>query len=449
MKKILIVGAGKSATHLIEYLLTQATNNNWQVLVADARLDLALLKLAGHPAGQARQLDVGNDTERQQMIAEADIVVSMLPPTLHGKLAVDCAALGRHLLTASYVDDQLRSLRPQLEEKGLLFLCEMGLDPGIDHMSAMEMLDEITREGGQLKSFRSHCGGLVAPESDTNPWHYKISWNPRNIVLAGKAGAHFRRHGQEQRLTHEQLFGEERLVHIPGLGPLAWYPNRDSLCYEPLYGLEHTPEFVRTTLRHPHFMKGWHVLISLGLVDERSTGHSIRGDWEQGLRQYLRAQGKEAELERRLSASIDETGWHFATQWQQLCAAANTLPIDEGLTAPVDWIQQAVEKAWALAPGDRDMIVMLHELEYERQGQRWRKEACLVVKGDDDIHTAMSKTVGLPLGIACKLIMEGRITQVGLRIPVTADIYQPVLDELKEFQIEFIHHTHIVANNNS
>ena len=448
MKKILIVGAGKSATHLIEYLLAQAGENDWQVLVADAREDLARLKLAGHPAGEARQLDVGNDTARQQMIAEADIVVSMLPPTLHGKLAVDCAALGRHLLTASYVDDQLRSLRPQLEEKGLLFLCEMGLDPGIDHMSAMEMLDEITQEGGQLTSFRSHCGGLVAPESDTNPWHYKISWNPRNIVLAGKAGAHFRRHGQEQLLTHEQLFSEERLVDIPGLGPLAWYPNRDSLSYEPLYGLEHTPEFVRTTLRHPHFMKGWHVLITLGLVEEQSTVHRSQGNWEQVVRQYLRSLGTETELERWLSQPPDDLGWEFATQWNQLCAIANSLPLPEGLGAPVDWLQMAVEKAWALAAGDRDMIVMLHELEYQRRGELVRKSACLVVKGEDDVRTAMSKTVGLPLAIACKLILQGRIRQTGLRIPISADIYQPVLEELKAYQIEFTRHTHIVAQNN-
>jgi saccharopine dehydrogenase-like NADP-dependent oxidoreductase len=203
----------------------------------------------------------------------------MLPPTLHFLVAKDCLQFSRHLLTASYVDEPIKELQKEIDAKGILFLCEMGLDPGIDHMSAMRIIDGIHEKGGKITSFKSHCGGLVAPESDNNPWHYKISWNPRNIVLAGKAGAHYKQDGKEIRLTYEELFSGDNYAKVPGIGYLGWYPNRDSLSYTSLYGLGNADTFIRTTLRHPDFMYGWKNVVDLHLTNEEpayeSNGKSL------------------------------------------------------------------------------------------------------------------------------------------------------------------------------
>src|ERR1044071_6602604 len=241
MKQILLFGAGKSATVLIDYLLSHAKNEQWSLIVVDANLQLAIGKIKGSPYGKAVSFDVTDSEQRGEFIRESAIVISMLPPALHNEVAKDCIKFSKHLLTASYVDDELRKLAPEIAKRDLLFLCEMGLDPGIDHMSAMKLIDEIHAEGGTITSFRSHCGGLVAPESDDNPWHYKISWNPRNIIMAGKAGAHYRENGEEKQLTYEELFTPDNMVEIPEIGYLSWYPNRDSLSYTSLYGLENVP----------------------------------------------------------------------------------------------------------------------------------------------------------------------------------------------------------------
>src|SRR5687767_7617620 len=256
MKQILLFGAGKSATVLIDYLLMNAQKENWKLIVADANLQLALDKVNNSSLATAVSFDVMDDDKREKYISKADIVISMLPPALHSKVAKDCVRFSKHLLTASYVDADIKSMQAEIKNKKLLFLCEMGLDPGIDHMSAMKLIDNIHGIGGKITSFKSHCGGLVAPESDNNPWHYKISWNPRNIVMAGKAGATFKQNGDTRRLQYEELFDANRVVDIPELSYMAWYPNRDSLSYIPLYQLDDADTFIRTTLRYPEFCFG-------------------------------------------------------------------------------------------------------------------------------------------------------------------------------------------------
>ena len=270
MRKILLFGAGKSATVLIDYLLQHALSENWTLTVADADANLAKSKIGNALGGKAVSFDINNASKREAHISEADIVISLLPPALHIIVAKDCIRFKKNLLTASYADQQIKALRDQIDEAGVLFLCEMGLDPGIDHMSAKKLIDEIHAEGGKITSFLSHCGGLVAPENDNNPWKYKVSWNPRNIVLAGKAGADFMLNGVSAHMDYLNLFAEKRFVHIDGLEPLCWYPNRDSLSYMPVYGLEDCPTFIRTTLRYPDFIYGWKNIIELKLTDEES-----------------------------------------------------------------------------------------------------------------------------------------------------------------------------------
>jgi saccharopine dehydrogenase-like NADP-dependent oxidoreductase len=472
MKRILLFGAGKSATVLIDYLLSHAAEGEWQLMLADANLQLARSKVGHSPYGRAVSLDITQAAARANYILQADLVISMLPPTLHQLVAKDCVRFEKHLLTASYIDQGMRGLQDAIGEKNLLFLCEMGLDPGIDHMSAMQLIDEIRSNGGHITTFRSHCGGLVAPESDDNPWHYKISWNPRNIIMAGKAGAHYREGGKEIRMTHEELFTPDRQVNIPGLEKLSWYPNRDSLSYEPLYGLQHTPTFVRTTLRHPDFMRGWKHIIELGFTDEtpvyetkgKTLGQLFREHLQQpavhqklrqimdehlqpahpvlqalGVPPSLREEGAvlpPSDMNADMAMHMQQAGLF----WQQLLYMGITdedTLVDKGMFSAADLLQFAAERKLALAPTDKDMIVMLHELEVEKEGKMQYHASSLVVKGDNNLHTAMAKTVGLPLGIAARLILNGTITRRGLCIPTTADIYEPVLRELEKNGIAF------------
>ena len=496
MKNILLFGAGKSATILIDYLLSNAAKEDWKLTVVDADINLAHSKIGISPYGKAVSFDINDETDRKSFIDGSSLVISLLPPTLHTIVAKSCIELNKHLLTASYIDDEIRSLQPQILNKKLLFLCEMGLDPGIDHMSAMKLVDRIHAEGGKIVSFKSHCGGLVAPESDDNPWHYKISWNPRNILLAGKSGAHYRENGEEKKLKYEELFTADRLVEIPELGYLSWYPNRDSLAYAPLYALEDAKTIIRTTLRHPDFMYGWKNVIDLKLTDEtpqyETNGKALIdffkehmekngfSDWLQKklserfdqtkdllekLMELVEAEkeaeasggdvdkdfmvvGKEGELQKMDldkiktdAAEIVAHKMHEANltlkQLFFLGMDDDETMINKGFCSAADVMQFVLEKKLALQQQDKDMIVMLHEIEYIVNSQQSSVNSSLVVKGQDNLRTAMAKTVGLPLGIAAKLILNGTIKLTGLHIPTGKEIYEPVLKELEGNGIKF------------
>lgn len=464
MKKIVLFGAGKSATVLIDYLLTNAEQENWLVTVVDADLKLAQSKVGTHKRGTAVSFDILDAAQRNKWIGEADIIISLLPPALHFAVAQSCVALSKNLLTASYVDAEIRSLQSEIENKNLLFLCEMGLDPGIDHMSAMKMIDQIRANKGKIISFRSHCGGLVAPESDDNPWHYKISWNSRSVVLAGKTGALYREGGMEKRVTYEELFSPDRLVEIPGLGLLSWYPNRDSLPYAALYGLQEANTFVRTTLRHPDFMSGWRTMIELKLTDEtpqyKTDGKSLMEFFKEHMQQHGFGNWITKEVsainQKDLLEDINNNKYVDAKQKAD-SPVAHKMPdanltlkqllylgmkdpetlINKGHCSAADVMQLALEKKLALQPQDKDMIVMLHEIEWETDNRKSLNRSSLVVKGENNLRTAMAKTVGLPLGIAAKLILNRTLQLSGLHIPVKQEIYNPVLKELEAQGIIF------------
>ncbi len=434
MKKILVFGAGKSATVLLDYLLEHAAKENWEVVVVDADIKLAAQKINNSPFGKAVSFDINNEIERAVYIQEAAIVISMLPPALHSIVARDCVKFSRHLLTASYVDEEIRKLEPAIKDKNLLFLCEMGLDPGIDHMSAMKIIDEIQLKSGQITSFKSHCGGLVAPESDNNPWHYKISWNPRNIILAGKAGAHYRENGKEIKLVYEELFDGDRTVMVPGMGNFGWYPNRDSLSYTGLYGLENTQTFLRTTLRHPDFMHGWSKVVEMKLTDETPLYETDNKTLQTLFKEHLKKNGSAEWLANQLNHHAADP---LTRQLLFLGLADDTTLVNKGLCSAADILQFAVERKLALEPGDKDMIIMLHEFEYETGNKKSSIVSSLVVIGEDNLRTAMAKTVGLPLGIAARLILNEKIKLTGLHIPTHKEIYEPVLKELELYGVRF------------
>ena len=440
MKQILLFGAGKSATVLIDYLLSQAEDEQWHLTVADANLQLAFEKINNSPFGTAVSFDVGDDDKRGEHIRRADIIISMLPPLLHNKVAKDCVTFSKNLLTASYVDDEMRNLKTGIENKKLLFLCEMGLDPGIDHMSAMRLIDHILAKGGKVISFKSHCGGLVAPESDDNPWHYKISWNPRNIVMAGKAGAVFKKEGKTFTIPYESLFDHNDTVSIPGLSDYAFYPNRDSLSYIPVYGLQQIPTFIRTTLRHPSFCRAWKYIIKAGLTNEEKSSFlgSVKTiSFHESLDKNIAAHTEHKNFDEFLERGVEASDKLLVTELFGYLGLLSEAPIPPAASCLADVLQFALENKLSLSPQDKDMIVMLHEFEYAINGHSSTIQSSLVVKGENNLRTAMAKTVGLPLGIAAKLILNGTITTTGLHIPIVKEIYEPVLNELKQNDINF------------
>ncbi|MEY2901232.1 MAG: hypothetical protein RLY89_338, partial [Bacteroidota bacterium] len=435
---ILVFGAGKSATVLIDFLKKTITQNNWLLTVADSNLAMVLAKLDGHPGSTGLQINIEDQETRKSLVKTASIVISMMPPSLHYLIAEDCLEFGVNLLTASYLDEKTKALSQEIEEKGLLFLYEMGLDPGIDHMSAMQIIHEIQSKGGVINSFRSHCGGLVAPENDDNPWHYKISWNPKNVVLAGSAGARYLEHGEEVTIPYHGLFNNEETLDIPGLYPLGFYPNRDSLSYIPIYGLESANSFVRTTLRYPEFLKGWAGILHLGLTDQ---SHIYQFD-QLSIAAFFKLHIERLALTNWMDSLEEQSTYeaiaaHFLEQlnWLGLHDQDTLLPMTQGTATDV--LQFLLETKLALLPGEKDMIVMQHEFEYQIGTVSHSLKSSLVCIGENDQHTAMAKTVGLPLGIAAKLIVENQIQLKGLHIPILPQIYEPVLAALKSEGIEF------------
>ncbi len=432
MPKILLFGAGKSATVLIDFLVQRCTEADFALEVVDAQAGVATRKIEESArrynvsssliTGSA--FDIANAPKRTACIESADLVLSLLPPHLHSVVATDCIGLGKSLFTASYVDAQILQQARQIESNGSLFLYEMGLDPGIDHMSLLALLDEIRSRGGIPTRVMSHCGGLVAPESDDNPWHYKISWNPRNVVMAGKAGAQYLEQGSVVERTHAQLFEELRTVSIDGVGEYAYYPNRDSLSYIDRYGLQGIESFQRTTLRHPDFIRGWSELVKLGLInDDRSLTFESGTSLADALNQCAPLPD---ELAPELRAMLEWLGW---SDQQTLLPFTNA--------TPAGILQFAMETKWILHAGDKDQVVMLHEIEYQIGSEKKRLRSWLVDTGEDSVRTAMAKTVGLPLGIAAMQYLTGQWQASGLQIPTLPEIYKLVLKELTQYGIEF------------
>ncbi|MCX8020260.1 MAG: saccharopine dehydrogenase NADP-binding domain-containing protein [Chitinophagaceae bacterium] len=450
MRNILIFGAGKSSTVLIQYLLTLAEKENFTVTVADENENLVKSKLKDFPHGRAASFNILSHETRNDFIRRSDLVISLLPPSLHPLIAKDCLHHAKHLITASYVDEEMKKMDTEAKRLGLLFLCEAGLDPGIDHMSAMQLIHRIRAEGGQITSFKSHCGGLVAPESDDNPWHYKISWNPRNIVLAGIHGARYLENQQIKTLRYEELFENyaQNSLNLPETSVLSWYPNRDSLPYVSLYGLEPIDTFVRTTLRHPHFMYGWKHIVKWKLTDETATYETDNKTLHELFQEHLKRQGiaeiyfdkrdeyipEETQPSKNESVEIKEI---LRKQLEFLGFYDKVTKVNKGQCSAADILQFALEKKLTLKPDDKDMIVMAHEVEFDINNTAKRLISYLIVKGENALRTAMAKTVGLPMGISARLILNGHIRCKGVQIPVLPEIYEPVLAGLAEHNILF------------
>lgn len=429
--QILILGAGKSASVLIEYLQQKAVEFNWYIILADANEAVAKNKWNHAKNGHAIGFDIEDEAIRATYIQQSTLVVSMLPPFLHAKVATACLQFEKPLFTASYVDTQMKTLEAELLDKKLLFLCEMGLDPGIDHMSAMELIHRIQKKGGVITRFKSHCGGLIAPESDTNPWHYKISWNPRNIILAGKGGALFLENGGTKSLPYEILFHQSPQLPIPGIGTLSYYPNRNSLPYIETYALEGVKDFVRTTLRHPQFCSGWDAIVQLDLTNENAINLNEKETIKSWFLQHLAQKQLEHLYQKMLQDSILKEQLLFIGLEEELM-----IP-DHVKASNASILQWLLESKWKLDATDKDMVVMMHEITYELENETKNIQSSLVIKGKNAIQTAMATTVGLPLAMGVCAYLKGEITLAGLHIPTHPSIYQPVLKSLAAEGIVF------------
>jgi saccharopine dehydrogenase-like NADP-dependent oxidoreductase len=435
-KKILVLGAGKSAIYLLDYLRDHAVTENWEIHIAD--LSTSHLKQAFETC-MLSDISVSDESERLEiLIAACDLVISMVPASMHPIVATSCLRNGKNLITPSYVSDELKAMSKEVEAKGLLFLNEMGVDPGIDHMSAMQIIHRIQSQGGKISAFESYCGGLIAPESDDNPWHYKFTWNPRNVILAGQGTAKFLQYGTYKYIPYHQLFERTTLFTIDHYGTFEGYANRDSLKYIEAYGLEGIETMYRGTFRKAPFCKAWQVFVSLGMTDD---SYIIESSEKLSNRAFLNLflESNALSIEQnfsKLTGYAADSEIYQMMDWLELFSDKAFMHQKEA--SPAKILQVILEQKLKLAADDKDMLVMLHKFSYQLNQSTHHITSSLVVLGENQVHTAMAKTVGLPIAIAARLILNGTINTKGVHIPVIESIYQPIMQELSKLGIQFV-----------
>ena len=438
MRKILVIGAGKSASNLITYLIGKSEQENLHITIGDLTIDHAQALIQNNKNATAIKLDIFNEDHRKTAVQNADIVISMLPARFHVEVAKDCVKYGKHMVTASYISPEMKALDTEAKEKGLVFMNEIGLDPGLDHMSAMRIIDEIRDHGGKMLLFESFCGGLVAPESDNNLWNYKFTWNPRNVVLAGKGGAAmFIQESTYKYIPYHKLFRRTEFLNIENKKYEA-YANRDSLKYRSVYGLEDIPTMYRGTIRKVGFSRAWNIFVQLGMTDdsyiiEDSENMSYR-DFVNLFLAYSPSDSVELKLRSYLKIDQDDIMWEKLVELDLFNPKKK---IGLSKATPAQMLQKILEDSWTLKEDDKDMIVMQHLFGYEIEGSKRQIESSLVVEGENQTYTAMAKTVGLPLAIAALKILKGEIKTPGIQIPISKEVYEPILKELENYGITF------------
>ncbi len=438
MRKILIIGAGKSSSYLIKYLLDKSQSENLHITIGDLNTESAK-RLVGNAKADIIHLDIFNNESRVAAVKNADIIVSMLPARLHIEVAKDCITYKKHIVTASYVSEEMQELDHAAKSNGLMFMNEIGVDPGIDHMSAMHVIDRIRDKGGEMILFESFTGGLVAPESDNNLWNYKFTWNPRNVVVAGQGGAaKFLQEGQFKYIPYHRLFRRTEFLDVEGFGRFEAYANRDSLKYQNVYGLEKVKTLYRGTMRRVGFSRAWNVFVQLGMTDDSytiddSANMSYR-DFVNAFLPYSPTDSVELKFRHALKIDQDDIVWDKFLELD-LFNPKKMVALDKATPAQI--LQKILMDSWTLSEEDKDMIVMYHKFGYELDGQKHQIDSTLVVVGEDQTYTAMAKTVGLPVAIATLDILNGKITTPGVQIPITKEVYTPILEELETYGVVF------------
>lgn len=439
MRKILVIGSGKSSSYLIKYFLDKAEAEQLQITIGDINTNNADALIGNNTHANAITLDVFDEQSRAEAIKNADIVVSMLPARFHIEVAKDCIKYGKNMVTASYVSKEMQALDEEAKAKGLIFMNEIGVDPGIDHMSAMEVINRIRDKGGKIILFESFTGGLVAPESDNNLWNYKFTWNPRNVVVAGQgSAAKFLQEGKYKYIPYNRLFRRTEFLEIEDYGRFEAYANRDSLKYQHTYRLDNTKTMYRGTMRRVVFSRAWQMFVLLGMTDDSYTiddseNMSYR-DFVNAFLPYSPTDSVELKLRHQLKIDQDDIVWD---KLEELDVFNDSKMVGLKKATPAQILQKILMDSWTLGEDDKDMIVMYHKFGYEIDGEKHQIDATMVSIGEDQTYTAMAKTVGLPVAIATLLILNKQITTPGVQIPIRKEVYEPILKELKDFGIVF------------
>ncbi|MCL6293839.1 saccharopine dehydrogenase family protein [Jejuia spongiicola] len=439
MRKILVIGSGKSTSYLIKYLLDKSTSENLHITIGDLHIKNAEKLIGNYENATAITLDVFNENSRVEAIKNADIVVSMLPARFHIEVAKNCITYKKHMVTASYVSPEMQALHDDAKANGLVLMNEIGVDPGIDHMSAMQVLDNIRSKGGKIILFESFTGGLVAPESDTNLWNYKFTWNPRNVVVAGQgSAAKFLQEGTYKYIPYNRLFRRTEFLEVDGFGRFEVYANRDSLKYQSVYGLDNIKTLYRGTMRRVGFSRAWNIFVTLGMTDDSYTiddseNMSYR-DFVNAFLTYSPTDSVELKLRHALKIDQDDIVWDKLVE---LDIFNDKKRVELKKATPAQILQKILMDSWTLKEDDKDMIVMYHKFGYELNGKKHQIDATMVAVGEDQTYTAMAKTVGLPVAIATLAILNKKITTPGVQMPITKEVYEPILEELKDFGVQF------------
>lgn len=439
MRNILIIGAGKSTAQLVKYLLEKAEKEDLYLIIADQILSNAERLVRNPSRAKAVELNINKIEDRRKQIAEADIVISMLPAFLHSIVAEDCLELAKNLVTASYISDEMLKMDDEVKKKGLVFMNEVGLDPGIDHMSAMRIIDRIRDEGGKIILFESFCGGLLAPESDTNLWNYKFTWNPRNVVLAGQGGAaEFIQEGTYKYIPYHRLFRRTEFLDVENHGRFEAYANRNSLKYRSIYGLDDVLTLYRGTMRRVGFSRAWNLFVQLGMTDDsynlQHTETMSYREFTNLFLPYSPNDSVELKLRHMLRIDQDDLLWDKLLELD-LFNPDKILNLREA--TPAQCLQHILENKWTLEETDKDMIVMCHKFGFLLNGEQKQIDSTMVIIGENQTYTAMAKTVGLPVAIAALKILNKEITQPGVQLPIAREVYEPILKELEDYGIVF------------
>lgn len=439
MKKILILGVGRSSSTLISYLEKNALPYGWEITLGAHSLQSGLQKAS--PSTRVIAFDVFNEEQLNAEVQASDVVISMLPARFHPIVALACLKYSRSMLTASYESAEMAKMAARAKSQGILFLNELGVDPGIDHMSAMRVINRIREQGHRLLCFESFTGGLIAPESDNNPWHYKITWNPRNVVLAGQGGpARFLQEGTYKYIPYHRLFRRTEVIDIEGFGKFEGYANRDSLKYIEKYNLQDVPTVYRGTLRRPGYCRAWDVFVQLGATDDSYT---MQNTEQMTYRQFINSflyYSVEDPVKTKLYQYMHIDQDSDVREKLEWLGIFDDTVIGLKNATPAQILEQIICKKWVLEENDKDMLVMWHKFIYAEKGKAkptWLTSS-MVSLGDDPVNTAMAKTVGLPLAIAVKMLLTGQISLTGVHIPTIREIYEPVLKELESYDIRFV-----------
>jgi len=445
-KNILVLGAGLSSSSLIRYLLEKSTEFSWKIKVVDRDIELAKRKIDGHKNGEALSFNAIDSEERKPEITKSDLVISMLPARFHYEVALDCIELKTNLITPSYISPEMRSLDQKAKDAGILIMNEIGVDPGLDHMSAMKIIHAVQKKGGTLTSFKSFCGGLIAPESDDNPWNYKFTWNPRNVVLAGQGGAaSFIQNGEYKYIPYNRLFGRLHYMAVEGFGDFVGYANRDSLSYRETYGLDDIPTIFRGTLRRPGYCEAWNVFIELGMTDDSYQMNIHQSITPRSFVNAFLPYHPTKTVEEKFKEFLREDRINLYERFEWLGIFKDEPLIEIENPTPAEALQQILVQKLSLNDGDKDMLVMIHEFEYELNGEHHKITSHMVNLGEDQVYTSMSNTVGYPAAICAKMILTGQLKTTGVTLPVQPEVYTPILDELESFDIRFIEKELVVS----